>query len=220
MRNSLKIINWIIQNTEWLFSGIGIFVMKVIMTAITAIIKFYNRRKSKKQNSNNVSIFKQNPTNSSFIAVNEATNSPITQIGNQNNYYQSDMQKKLSDKTISENREMLLMYLQNALERLTSAYSEINDFVTTGKDGNIGGAIFCINRAIIDDQWSEALKQSDLTPKTAMKIKEWFTRIKNLTKIANQSAINDLSKFNKNIDSVLNDFEIKNIMNKLNKEVD
>lgn len=63
---ALEWIDWLFKNKEWVFSGIGIFVI----TATVSIIKFIFRKKEK-----TTTIIKQN---------NNGTDN--TQIGIQNNY--------------------------------------------------------------------------------------------------------------------------------------
>ena len=66
-----NVINWSIENKEWLFSGIGV-------TIILGIISFF-RKKPKKTTAKNIVKINQK---------NKGTNSP--QIGIQNNYYKGD----------------------------------------------------------------------------------------------------------------------------------
>lgn len=64
-----KIINWISENKEWFFSGIGVTVVTLILAAIKKVF-------CKKKQEKNQTIIEQ---------VNYGTKS--TQIGIQNNYY-------------------------------------------------------------------------------------------------------------------------------------
>ncbi len=64
----MKIIDWIYQNREWVFSGIGI-------TVISGVYYIFQRRKRKNRD-NSGNIIKQ---------TNKGTNN--TQIGIQSNYY-------------------------------------------------------------------------------------------------------------------------------------
>lgn len=67
----METIDWIYDNREWLFSGIGISVLTVIGVGIRKLLK-----KKEKSNENSKILIKQ---------VNKGTNN--TQIGVQNNYY-------------------------------------------------------------------------------------------------------------------------------------
>ncbi len=67
----METIDWIYDNREWLFSGIGISVLTVIGVGIRKLLK-----KKEKSNDNSKILIKQ---------VNKGTNN--TQIGVQNNYY-------------------------------------------------------------------------------------------------------------------------------------
>lgn len=68
-----KIINYLINNKEWIFSGIGIFVL----CGIGAFAKLLHSKKKKKVN------------NETMTQINH-TNATGTQIGIQNNYYGKD----------------------------------------------------------------------------------------------------------------------------------
>lgn len=65
-------INYLIKNKEWIFSGLGIFVIGGIISLIKILINHHKKasQKSMKQINND--------------------NSSGTQIGIQNNYYQGD----------------------------------------------------------------------------------------------------------------------------------
>lgn len=62
-------VNWIIENREWVFSGIGI-------TILLGIIEFIRKKFNKNSNKENPITIEQNNTGNNN-----------TQIGIQNNYY-------------------------------------------------------------------------------------------------------------------------------------
>lgn len=62
-------VNWIIENREWVFSGIGI-------TTLLGIIEFIRKKFNKNSNKENPITIEQNNTGNNN-----------TQIGIQNNYY-------------------------------------------------------------------------------------------------------------------------------------
>lgn len=68
----MGIINWICENKEWLFSGLGIAILSIIVGGIRILFK-------KRSDRSNKIIIKQ---------YNEAAN--VTQIGVQHNYTVKD----------------------------------------------------------------------------------------------------------------------------------
>lgn len=65
----MNILNWIYQNKEWIFSGIGITVLTILATLLF-------KKKDKKSSKNSIE------------QLNQGDNS--TQIGIQNNYYSKE----------------------------------------------------------------------------------------------------------------------------------
>ncbi|SHJ04810.1 hypothetical protein SAMN02745671_02518 [Anaerovibrio lipolyticus DSM 3074] len=189
----LSIFEYIGDNKEWIFSGIGVFIISCVI--------FWGKKYTIIKNKGN-SI--QN--NCEMHGINQIVSGDGNVINN--NLSPNNIQV---EKSVYKNSSLLSKYIENAIDNLVLTNRELKDSWRTGSQEWLK----LIESAIIDDKWKDYIETTCLSTDEQITLKKWFKAVAELRKFINGSIMYDTHDIEKEINNIINNINIKNIKAKL-----